>query len=118
MSEQIPYSPPEYRKAAFHCPRCGAYSQQEWAIVSVHGGGQVFGLDVAYCVHCRNQQANNETGRTQTYSIWYLRKMIYPESTTVAPPNSDLAEDIKKDYLEAGGIINKSPRGAAAVLRQ
>jgi len=43
--------------------------------------------------------------------------MIYPEDIGVAPPNSDLDEDIRKDYTEARGIVNKSPRGAAALLR-
>ena len=43
--------------------------------------------------------------------------MIYPEDSGVQPPNPDLRDDIKEDYLEAKGIANKSPRGATALLR-
>jgi hypothetical protein len=43
--------------------------------------------------------------------------MIYPEDSGVRPPNPDLGDDIKKDYLEAKSIVNKSPRGATALLR-
>jgi len=43
--------------------------------------------------------------------------MIFPENAGVRPPNPDLRNDIKEDYLEAKGIINKSPRGATALLR-
>ena len=35
----------------------------------------------------------------------------------VPPPNSDLPDDITRDYEEAGTIVEFSPRGAAALLR-
>lgn len=35
----------------------------------------------------------------------------------VDPPNEDLSEDIKKDYLEAAVIFNDSARSSAALLR-
>ncbi len=60
---------------------------------------------MAYCSHCKQ------------YSLWLNEKMIYPESTGIQPPNIDLGEDIKEDYLEASSIVNKSPRGAVALLR-
>jgi len=55
--------------------------------------------------------------------MWKKRKnmknkiqSIYKE-TGIEPPNDDLNDDIKKDYLEAASILNKSVRGAAAILR-
>jgi len=62
-------------------------------------------LQVAFCTHCGN------------YTLWHFQKMIYPEDTGARPPNLDLRDDIKQDYLEAKSIANKSPRGAAAILR-
>ena len=49
--------------------------------------------------------------------LWYEDQMLVPDRPAVAPPNQDLADDIKADYLEAGSIVGRSPRGAAALLR-
>ena len=112
MSEQISYTLPKYFKYSFNCPRCGVHSQQLWTLVTNRESGNVVSeLAIAYCVHCMSMESR------ETYSIWYFCKMIYPEDIGVAPPNSDLDEDIRKDYTEARGIVNKSPRGAAALLR-
>jgi len=43
--------------------------------------------------------------------------MIHPEFSGVEPPNSDLDADIQRDYQEATSILQKSPRGAVALLR-
>jgi hypothetical protein len=43
--------------------------------------------------------------------------MVYPDQTTVSPPNADLEEEIQQDYLEAANILERSPRGAVALLR-
>lgn len=43
--------------------------------------------------------------------------MIHPDSSQAPIPNTDLPEDIRRDYDEARSIINRSPRGAAALLR-
>ncbi|HUJ10269.1 MAG TPA: DUF4145 domain-containing protein [Verrucomicrobiae bacterium] len=43
--------------------------------------------------------------------------MIYPNDSGIVPPNPDLSEEIKADYNEAAGIVNRSPRGAMALLR-
>jgi len=43
--------------------------------------------------------------------------MVYPDQVTVPSPNGDLEEDIQQDYLEAARILERSPRGAAALLR-
>lgn len=49
--------------------------------------------------------------------MWYEGKMIYPDFEGVQPPNEDLSNDIKEDYNEASSILQKSPRGSAALLR-
>lgn len=53
----------------------------------------------------------------QKYSLWINEKMVYPLTGNVELANPDLPEDIKNDYNEAKGIVNISPRGAAALLR-
>ena len=50
-------------------------------------------------------------------SIWLTDKMVYPTSGTVDHANSDLPDDIQALYNEARDIVNRSPRGAAALLR-
>jgi hypothetical protein len=46
-----------------------------------------------------------------------LEKLIYPNIGGVSLPNLDLPPEIMEDYNEARDIINKSPRGASALLR-
>jgi hypothetical protein len=43
--------------------------------------------------------------------------MTHPDSSSAPLPNADLPEDIRTDYEEARSIINRSSRGAAALLR-
>lgn len=102
------YEAPELNKKAFNCPHCQAYSHQIWHMGAKFAGGhyqQIQDFNIAKCSHCENM------------SYWLDGKIISPESTGIPSPNDDLEEDIKLDYLEAASIINKSPRGAAALLR-
>jgi hypothetical protein len=43
--------------------------------------------------------------------------MVYPTMVLGPSPNSDLSDEIQKDYDEARSIARQSPRGAAALLR-
>ena len=102
------YEAPELNKKAFNCPHCQAYSHQIWHMGAKFVGGhykQIQDFVIAKCSHCENM------------SYWLDGKIISPESTGIPSPNDDLEEDIKLDYLEAASIFNKSPRGAAALLR-
>ena len=105
----IPYKPPEFRAEAFNCPHCNAYAHQIWqsilAVKSSVPNWAVSDLELAQCTRCNS------------YTLWHFEKMIYPEDSGVQPPNPDLRDDIKEDYLEAKAIVNNSPRGAAALLR-
>lgn len=43
--------------------------------------------------------------------------MIYPRKMIAPLPNSDMEDQIKADYIEAGTVFSDSPRAAAALLR-
>jgi hypothetical protein len=90
--------PPARREQSFTCPHCDAYAAMEWASVRSD-------VETATCQHCDN------------FSIWVGSKMVYPDQIAVPPPNGDLQEEIQVDYLEAARILDRSPRGAVALLR-
>jgi hypothetical protein len=50
-------------------------------------------------------------------AIWRADELIYPLNHIVAEPNDGMPPDVKADFLEANEIVDKSPRGAAALLR-
>jgi len=107
-----PYKPPKFQDSSFNCPFCNAYAMQRWG----EGAWPSYGLSsvkyfsvkdlyVCQCNHCHN------------YSIWWAGNMVYPDSSSAPLPNSDLPVDIRRDFEEARSIINRSPRGAAALFR-
>ena len=113
MSE---YYPPEFKSAAFNCPYCGTYAQQNWRLLSwnQHNAAKINNRDmsVSLCSHCEEP------------SLWLSGlspacppQMIYPATRTSPPANDDLDGSIKKIYNEAADIANQSPRAACALLR-
>lgn len=110
------YTAPEFKKEAFNCPHCGAFSYMEWIeIKKYYGPLNVQPIPNAYkcalCSHCKQ------------ISLWKpsedsaLGEMLYPDFGATPLPSEDMPEDVKKDYEEAARIFIKSPRGAAALLR-
>ena len=101
------FYPPKFQCDDFHCPNCGVYSHQYWFEVYYHDNGLRQELNTFFCKcsHCYK------------ISIWFEGKMIQPSMGGVPLPNVDLPEDIIIDYNEARDIVNKSPRGASALLR-
>ena len=79
------------------------FIEQQERSVSVNK--QLYNCSVAKCFNCSD------------VSIWIHRKMVYPVVGDIFPANCDMPEDIKRDYEEAGSILNQSPRGAAALIR-
>jgi hypothetical protein len=43
--------------------------------------------------------------------------MVFPDTSLAAPPNPDLTPEIIADFEEARSILQRSPRGAAALFR-
>jgi hypothetical protein len=134
------HHPPSWSETAFDCPDCGAYSRRQWARavaeatreglppanpLAVAESVEAVGVSrapankpgslgplrvvkdhwFAFCEHCRRD------------SVWLNDRMIYPDVGGGPPPNPDLPDDIRADYLEAQAIVGRSPRGAAALLR-
>jgi len=103
----IPYTAPSFKSTSFNCPFCNAFANQAWFQLEYYDGSRP-NLPNAYacfCLHCKD------------FSIWYRSKMIHPNFSGIEPPNQDLSSDIQADYTEAAEIVQKSPRGAAALLR-
>ena len=104
----ISYKLPQFSETSFNCPICHAYAEQNWSQIYFKIGGGITSIDSSYvsrCTHCKD------------YSFWVDEKLIFPSLSTAPLPNIDVPEEIKKDYEEAREILNKSPRGAAALLR-
>jgi hypothetical protein len=118
---RAPFRIPSIKETAFDCPHCGAFARQKWAqaeakriIASVapvedprtFGGTRpVQNLWLAFCERCDRMTA------------FYQGHQIYPDVGVGPAPNPDLPDDIRADYSEAQGVANRSPRGAAALLR-
>ncbi len=103
----IPFTPPEHWEQSFNCPFCNAYSNQKWS-KAIFSDGQHYCVDdvtICRCTHCGG------------HSLWVADKLVHPDSSQAPIANKDLPDEIKKDYEEARCIINRSPRGAAALLR-
>lgn len=103
-----PYKPPKFNESAFNCPICGAFADQDWYIAGRYQNawqGLIKTIHFANCRHCDN------------HTIWVDEKLIYPFSGTAPLPNSDMPDDVRKDYEEARSILAISPRGASALLR-
>ena len=63
-----------------------------------------------------------KAGRCDQNTIWAPGPdktwvLVYPDTGGAPPPNNDLPDEVKADYREAASILNRSPRGAAALLR-
>jgi Domain of unknown function (DUF4145) len=104
----LPYKPPVYQAAGFNCPQCYAFAKHNWIIVYMQQNGvwtRIPNLQLAECDHCHR------------YSIWLDQNMVFPDISTAPLANPDLPKEVKADYDEARGILTKSPRGAAALLR-
>ena len=108
---------PAFQLDAFNCPCCGAYAHMEWALLRTIE-------ELSFCYQAKCSRCKNE-------SLWRVIKFnsapwgrddqagvqVYPDSGVALLPETDMPDDVKKDYIEASTIFSRSPRGAAALLR-
>lgn len=100
------YFPPQMGANKYHCPHCGVFASQANANV-VFGNQIASNFASARCSYCSK------------YTVWYepAKAMIFPDTGTAPLPHDDMPAEVVADYNEARSIFNKSPKGAAALLR-
>src|SRR5581483_9395165 len=104
----MPFVPPICDLDAFNCPHCGAFAHQKWgrlSLVFIRNDSTYERVQVARCTYCEKD------------TIWVDKLLVSPEASSTPPPNADLDKEIQADYREAAAIAERSPRGAAALLR-
>lgn len=104
------YVVPEFLLDSFNCPNCGAFAHQQWYRLTYNTPTSKYDVfdEHAYYVRCY---------RCEKYSFWVNECMVFPAYASAPPPNADMPNDVRRDYLEAREISGVSPRGAAALLR-
>jgi hypothetical protein len=114
------YFPPTFSEGQFNCPHCGVFAKQFWSHIHacrIWGGDPTTSGNSNFDENLDENWKISKCGHCGNHIIWFNTEIIYPEKIVVDSPNDDLSQDIKKDYIEAAQIFNKSPRGAAALLR-
>lgn len=105
------YVKPTVYAESFTCPHldCGVLAKQDWWHRGWNGakydGQESNPLRVAICFHCKKP------------TVWVVDRMVHPAASNAPLANSDMPADILQLYQEAASIAEKSPRGAAALLR-
>jgi hypothetical protein len=51
------------------------------------------------------------------FSVWVKDQIVYPVTDTAIIAHEEMPADVKADFDEAASIVDKSPRGATALLR-
>lgn len=98
---------------SFVCPTCTVFAVQRLFYLyrqdfEVHGQAEFDGKSMYFskCSNCGSEL------------LFHGDQVVLPDGASSAPiPNTDLNDDIKKDYREAASIFQKSPRGGCALLR-
>ena len=109
LAREGEHVPPAFRKNAYHCPRCGVLTAQDWRQLSMPGIGVV----PVWWVRCTTcEQAQLWMGSDVENAA-----MLWPAATLGPRPHIDMPEDVRKDYEEARSILQQSPRGACALNR-
>ncbi len=126
------YIAPQYRAGTFTCPVCRQTAKHKWleanwSLQTVREpnpfavGSEPEPLNAAIEAighdSPRSKLAVSRCGACDRSSLWAYEKLVYPETTNSPPVNEDLPDEIKKIYIEAASVAEKSPRSAAALLR-
>ena len=103
------YIQPIVGDKSFTCPHCNTVSMQSWWSRNWDSRSSInkniSPLWIGTCHNCEKS------------TVWVDGNLCYPDRGNAPFPNPDMPEPVLKLYMEASSIHNKSPRGAAALLR-
>lgn len=105
------YIAPVFEKKTFTCPHCNAHSAMDWFWRETDMYAPEYILRIARCHGCSKDSIWHRTGLT---APWI---MVHPQVKTSPMPSPDLPDNCKVYYMEARDIADRSPSGAAALLR-
>lgn len=129
---------PSIREVAFNCPYCQAFAHQLWFTITTRRLPketaaldaflnsasyvqkeelELFPLKIAQSDVGITSSLASKCASCNKVAIWVNDKIVYPSRGSAPLANSDMPEDIRKDYEEASSILEQSPRGAAALIR-
>jgi hypothetical protein len=103
------YVSPEPKSDAYTCPHCGVLAQQHPI--------EVYTTRWSQSVDLQMQMAARQCGHCAGYTVWHSGRQVFPDRGNAPLPNPDTPADVIALYEEAAGIMVKSPRAAAALLR-
>lgn len=83
-------------------------------MTSATGG---FSLYLSKCSHCQDVCCWKGLDWDAEEREFQNSIMLIPDGSVAPMPHPDMPESVKADYQEARSIVNRSPRGAAALLR-
>jgi len=114
------YVAPQFELDAFNCPHCRAYSQMDWSTLFRAKQAQRTPVPymIAVCTRCGKNNVWLRKVIQRQPEIITSGRMVYPDVVTTPPAIADMPDDVKAEYNEAATVLNKSPRSAAALLRQ
>jgi hypothetical protein len=109
------YVAPSFKASAFNCPHCHAYAKMNWHPMSPSMAD--INLFISRCSHCFNVCCWRGMDWNSEEEAFQNSIMVIPDGSTAPTAHPDMPEVVKADYQEARDIVNRSPRGAAALLR-
>ncbi len=109
---KIEYVPPRRGIEAFNCPKCHVYAKQNWYFIHATSNKDGYGY-----IYENKEFLLSNCASCGSPTIWVNDNIVYPEFSTAQIASKDLPDEVREDFEEARLIANKSPRGAAALLR-
>ncbi|ORJ32480.1 hypothetical protein ATE37_07285 [Streptococcus oralis subsp. tigurinus] len=113
---------------AFQCPVCSGFSSHLWTYNPIDINGDynesIKFIIIAQCQACNQfsiwitNEIQISSSRLVLYTSGATLTLIFPNVAEGIPePNSDMPDDVKEIYIEAGEVLNISPRASAALSR-